>query len=386
MYAVQDRLAIQLLFESKEFPFNRMNALGYLHIAASAKLSVPMLDMQVMDTIGWISKNSVLFDGARIEIVLSSKGGVGRTYSFRLNSFREDRAGDTTTYHIDGYLDAPRYWSGSQRDSVTGTPSEVLRRIASECGLKEDIDGTTNSQTWYARNQKYHEWAREIGDSGYASDQSCMILALDLDGTLRYKNVGISASTNKVISLIQQVREAIHAPVFLPRVTSGVANMVSGYQSNLVQQNPLSSQLYRVHQRVEFQNDEQGSLMVNGNVSSSVNRGRVMFAPINPGNVGEEYERGRYQNNRVGFLYSVGLDVLTPDVTDLPLLSVVDVTSPVDERTKVYAGRYRVVTRTLFVKGADYYEKLELSRKTLNTNVDTAIVANEGSLYEDFEG
>lgn len=386
MYAVQDRLAIQILFEGKEFPFNRMNSLGYLHIAASAKLSVPMLDMQVMDTIGWVSKNNVLFDGAKIEVVISSKGSPGYTYSFRLNSFKEDRAGDTTTYHIDGYLDAAKYWSGSQRDSITGTPSEVLRTIASACGLKQDIDGTTNSQTWFSRNQKYHEWAREVGDSGYASDQSCMVLALDLDGTLRYKNVGSTSTANKIVSLVQPVRNTIHAPVFMPRVTSGVANMVSGYRSNLVQQNPLSEQLYRIHQRVEFQNDEQGSLMVNGNVSSAVERGLVMFAPINPGNVGEEFERGRYQNKRVGFLYSVGLDVLTPDVTELPLLATVDVTSPVDERTKMYAGRYRVVTRTLFVKGADYYEKLELSRKTLNAAVDTAVVENEGSLYEDFEG
>lgn len=386
MLTIQDRLSIQVMLNGKEFPFRRVNSLDYLHMVASAKLAVPMVDLQLLDSVGWLTQNNVLFDGSLIEIVVSNKNGGSEAYAFRMNSYKEKRSGDLSTVRIDGYLNVPKYWGGSQLTPEIGTPSEALKTIAATCGMAADVDSTSNSQTWFARNQKYHTWAREIADAGYAGDQSCLMLAIDFNNSLRYKNIGSSEGTVKTLSLIQPVRDAIYVPIFTPRVAPGVSNNESGYQSYMVQQDPLNASLYRVHQRVEFQNDENGSLMVNGEIRSGIDRSKVAFAPISPGNVNETFERGRYQNRRVGFLFSVGLDVVTPDTTALPLLSAVNVVAPSDERTRYYSGKYRVVSRVIYVKGADYYEKLELSRKTLNAPPQSAVVTAEGSLYEDFEG
>lgn len=384
MLNIQDRLQLQLFFNDKEFPFHRVNVLDFLHISASSKIALPMIHLRVKDAIGWMAKNA-LFDGVKIRVVLSAKERASQQYTFRLNSFKETRQGDFLIYDVDGYLNFPLYWNGSHQGVIRGSSTAAIEEIAGLCGLKTDLDSTSNSQAWLPANRRYHDWLREIAATGFANDSSCMVAALDVDGTLRYKNINAAKPAQKTISLVVPVRGTLHGISHKPKAASGTANWASGYQSARVQQNPLNEIPFRAHNRVDVSNDEKGKLMLNGEVKSNVRHGKVKFGPINPGNVDESYERGGYQNIRLMRLFSTGMDVLFDTATGLQLLYPVDVVTPDHPNLKPYSGRHVVASRTIYVSGIDYYEKIELVRKTLNVNAVDQTTSDAGELYTDYE-
>lgn len=384
MFSVEGRLSIGIYFNGMEFPFSRANTLDFLHMVASSRIAVPMIHFRVHDVLGWVSRNSMLFDGAIITITLAPKNQEATSYTFRLNSYKESRAGETISYEIDGYLDVPRYWSGSQQETITATSSGALEEIAGSCGLIPEVSATSNSQQWLPRNRKYHEWAREIARAGYVSDTSCMILAVDFDRSLRYLNINSSRSIAGRFSLIDRIQGMYHVVAHKPKTFSGSSNHLGGYNSEHVQQRPAEDMRYRVHRRIDVRNDEKGNMMMSGEVKKVSSHTNVMFGPIDPGNVSETYERGFYQNKRMQSLYSVGLEILTQDLTNLGVLAAVELSTPGHESLRIYAGRYMIAARTIYVQGINFYEKLLLIRKTLNTQ-DTpgSVVESSGPLHED---
>lgn len=384
MLSIQDRLSIGILFNGQEFPFNRINSMDFLHMAASSKIAIPMIHLKLRDVLGWISRTNALFDGTIITVTIAPRNHEAIPYNFRLNSYKEQRVGDSVSYEIDGYLDIPRYWFGSQQEPINGTSSSALEEIARQCNLLPQVDNTSNEQQWLPRNRQYHQWAREIAASGYVSDSSCMILATDFDKSLRYLNINASRNVTAHLSLVNRIEGAIHVVSHKPVASSGTSNHVGGYNNEYVQQMPLEDNRYRVHRRIDVRNDEKGNMMMSGEIKNVSPHTNVQFGPIDPGNVGETYERGVYQNRRMQMLYSVGLEVLTPELTNLGVLAVVELSTPEHESVRMYSGRYVVAARTIYVQGIDYYEKLLLIRKTLNTEgTPGSVTGSEGPLHED---
>jgi len=386
MYEIAGRIGIGIKFDGDEFPLQYVNMLDFIHISCSTRIAIPMLHMRVVDTIDWFASRSSLADGALISITLS-KGEQDslETYLFRLNSFSSTKVSTGTSYEIDGYLDVPKYWHGSSSTAVTGTSSAVLKQIALDCDLLFEGDTTADPQTWYPRNRQNHAWCADIYERGYVDTSSCMQLGIDTSGIMVYRNISQMGAIKKNISLSEAKEGAVLATDFKPRMSSGATNHYSGYGEYRIQQTPLGTTKYTAHKQVEFNKDEEGDLTVNKQVKSVVDQSRVTFSYIDPGNNHEEYERAFYQNRRVANLFSSGLDVVIPEVTGLKLLDTVSViTDTARSFLRIYSGAYRIVTRTIYVVGANYYEKLELSRRTLNATLkDAQTTADSGELSQD---
>lgn len=386
MYEISGRIGIGIKFDGDEFPLTYVNSLNFIHISCSTRVAIPMLHLGVVDTVNWFASRSSLSDGALISVTVS-KGDQDllETYLFRLNSFSSTKVANGTSYEIDGYLDVPKYWHGSSVRSFTGVSSDALKEIAFNCDLKFEGDTTADPQTWYPRNRQNHTWAADIYEHGYVDSSSCMQLGVDISGTMVYRNISKMGAVKRNISLSEQKEGAILATDFKPRMNSGATNHYSGYGEYRISQTPLSTKKYIAHKQVEFNKNEEGDLTVNQQVKSVIDQSRVTFSYIDPGNNHEEYERAFYQNRRVANLFSSGLDLVLPEVTGLKLLDTVSVvTDTAKEFLRIYSGAYRVVTKTIYVVGANYYEKLELARRTLNASLkDAKTSADTGDLSQD---
>lgn len=386
MFEIKGRISLGVHINGIEFPTERVGVIDYLHMSCSTRIAIPMLDMKLVDTVEWIATKSPLSDGALIQISVSKDGSKRQVYRFRVNSYTPTRIGSGIEYRIDGYLDIPKYWNGSTYKGFNGTSSAALQDIASQCKMAYDGDNTSDSQFWFPSNGQYQKWVQEIAEHGYINSSSCMWRGVDLTNTLIYRDVSQMGGVTTKMSLAVPQQDHVTITDYAPIVDSGSNNHYSGYGDIRVEQTPYStSGKYRVHDKVTFNKNDEGDMMLNQSIKSTLDQNRVQFGFIDPGNNHADYQRAAYQNSRVTNLFTSGLSVITPESTNVRLLDTVAVS--VDQSRqylRVYAGTYRVASRLIYVVGANYYEKFELMRRTLNTKLpDTAPLAETGVLYKD---
>lgn len=368
MYRIKGRLELALLFNQKEFPFDRVNSLDFIHISSSSRLGVPMIHLKVCDAGQWLVKNQLLLDGVIINVLLKVRDKT-QSYAFRLNSYRENQSESGPTYDIDGYFDCPLYWLKAVSVAPTGTSNKVLTDLAESCKLKFEGVNTSDQQTWQTKNRKAWQFARDVAAHGYVDDGSCMQLALDLDGVLRYKNVSVHTKPVATFVSAEYKPETFLVSDFRPRNVSGVANAISGYADefrtamiNDIDGDPLSKVVAK---------KLSSKMMVNADLLKQVQRGRVTFGPIDCGNTHSSYSKAEYQNRRLAGVHSFAMDIVTPDFTEVPLLSFVqfNASEPSTKSAKAYSGMYLVISKCIYIAGINYYEKLELVRHGVNAQV-----------------
>ncbi len=366
---IQDRLSLTITINGKEMLFDRVNTLDFLQVSSSVLISIPMLHIRYIDTVDWLMKNKMLFDNAPITLSMTRPGSKLKTNSkFRINSFKETVAEGATIYDIDAYLDVPTYWNSSASEIFNGSASAALEEICTLCGIeKKTIEATTDSQLWVPRNMRYHQWARYISDRGFVSEQSCMKLGFDLLNGMVYKDVLKENPIKAEFGMATFQQNVILVTSYKPRTASGVNNNMLGYNTSMVEQLPLETTQNRTHEKVDVTVGSGKQLVMNNKVKTNAATGRVTHGYIDPGNSNENYERGMYQNKRGAALFSVGVDILTPIVTNVGLLDDVTFFIPKEQGyVKPYSSRYKVMSKAIVISGIDYYEKFQLCSTSIN--------------------
>lgn len=364
MLAITGRLSLQLFINEKEFPFDRVNALDFLHMSSSVRISLPMIHFKVLDAAKYLSKSQDLVDGATIVVALIHDNKK-QIYPFRLHTFRETLSSTGPAYEIDGYYDSAPYWLLSSSVHIQGTSNYALSRIATICQIKNYIGTTTaDNQLWISKNKQYREFARDIVDRGYVNDLSCMQLAFDLTGSLIYKN--LSEKRTKVAQFLTSKygKDSFIATDFSIHSQSGLMNSLTGYAEEVHAPSIGTSDVFDKVQASKLTS----KMMLNLDVKKAINRSRVSFCPINGGNTHTNYEKAYYQNLRLSNLFSFGLDIVTPDVTYVSLLDFVAYESRIanTNRVSAYSGEYYVTSKAIYIQGVNYFEKLELARQGIN--------------------
>lgn len=364
---IEGRISIKVFIASKEIPlgYGAGCALKRLHMSCSTRVGVPMLHMHIDDNVDFLQTSKLLYDNALITIVIGPPSGGATTYEFRLNSYKYNSSMVTSgrQLEIDGYINSTKYWQDSAYAGMKGTSSEVISSVASKCGLNYLGDSTSDNQFWYPRNIHYHEWVRRIVERGYKSPTSCMQSGLDLTKTLVYKDISAEDKAKA------QVKIAVRAEGFLTAVDvqqvsrPGSSNGLGGFSSSRIEQD-LMNPTFTARNKVSVKPDK-GSVSMNKEVKSSVTAGKVIFGPIDPGNVHEFYEAALYQNRRITNLYSNCMELLFAEPTGLKLLDVVNINMDNENRSvTAIQGNYRVSSRVVYFNGVDYMEKVEVAAKS----------------------
>jgi len=374
-YEIEGRLSVKILINGYEFPFSLRNTLNFLHITSCTHLGVPMIHFSVSDVVGFFNTVPALSDGASIAVTLGTPSPslgttVQRTYEFRLNSFKKSPSAGRDDYEVDGYLDCSTYWLSSTKNPIKATAAKAIALIADQCNLRFDGVSTADSQTWWPRNRTFHQWARDIACHAYRDPNSCLQFGLELDKTLILRDVNANDPVSKDISLATPKQGFLLAADFAPRTLSGSLNNLTGYALHKVRQDSSQSNPHEILTSINVtKRAQEGSLLVSKNLHQNTTQSAVVFSPISCGNIPASYEKGYYQNQRFSNLFSSSMEVLLAEVSDVRLLTVVNLhlDAPEGTRVELYAGLYRVVSRTIYIQGTTYYEKLGLVRRSLST-------------------
>ena len=322
-----------------------------------------MFHLGLKDNIGYFSNSDYLKDATKVTFVIQpNESETSDTYVFRINSYR-----GTSDVEMDGYLDTPQYWHGSQTEPLKGTSSSVISQIAAATGLNAKVTSTVDTQTWFPRNIYYFEWARQISERGYRSDYSCMQLALTENREIRYLDLQDTPVPAGTFSFPSPTSGQFLFTDFRPTAASGSMNHQTAYQESRVQQmviGPLKSSTLSTSNFKKI--DPQGNILVSSKVKSEVLQSRVKYSPISSGNVHPFYEQALYQNRRLSNLFLNKFEALTVERTGLTVLDYVQVNydDPLSTNSRSFKGTYWISAHAIYIHGNNYYEKFELVSNT----------------------
>src|SRR5580698_3197952 len=120
-YGVNGRLEISIFINGTEYPLDPgTNLLAFLHCGWTTKTFLPTFHFKLLDTMHSLDQIE-LQDGIPIRIVVKAGATSTRTYNFRKFHHTKQFNGTNFEYEVDGYLDAPRYWSGTALAGMRGT-------------------------------------------------------------------------------------------------------------------------------------------------------------------------------------------------------------------------------------------------------------------------
>lgn len=371
-YAVRDRLEVSIYINDVEFPLDpgSANVLNFLHMAASVKFRMPTCHFSITD-VSHVLDSVNLQDAIPIRFAVKGNTAKTQVYTFRKFNHSRDFNGTAMQYEIDGYLDSVKFWTGTSAVGISGTSDTALSQIAQTCGLKYDGTKTNDSMVWMPGNRKYHAFASEIEEAGYVDNASFMKWAIDLDGTLRYRNISALQDSGKVIVAHQQQPDMFMAIDYGATAQSGFNNASLGYLNSRYVQSAIDAGA--VLNQLQVTADSR-SPMYNKKAREQSGRGRVTFSPINFGSVHSQYEQAIYQNARFQALYGLELEVLMNSPSTINLLEQITFATELDNRRedKGYSGKYVVTGKVIYLKGLTYAEKLFLTRMGLNQDYISA--------------
>lgn len=385
-YAVSDRMALSVFIEGQELPFSEAFTFNYLHMSAGSRQALPYFTLSVTDNLKWLFMSSLLKDSHRVRIVAQSgtvESSQDYAFEFRLTFFKEKPLMAGSLFTLEGVLDVPKYLHNSSRNPITGTSSDVLRQVAQTAGLEFEGVGTNDSQVWLPMNRRLFQFARYVANAGFATENSAMLLAVDLTKKMVYRDVTAMDSPKHTLGLMNfDSGKVIPVTSVQPVASPGALNHIAGYTLSTVEQDLESETVHSRNKAVGTTINEPGDLLVNSDLRSDTREGRVAYAPVDAGNAHEHFVRAQHQNRRVLSLFSFGVYVVIPTLTDIQVLDTVSldasmVASEDAGSSSIYTGLYRVVHKVVYGKPGQLVEKLLLVRRTI-TN-PAAVTSQNGT-------
>jgi len=373
-FEIEDRLFIKLKFAGKEFPFLRVNSINFIHMSASSKTGIPMFHLSLNDPTGYFEKEKILGDGIPVEISVAPKpdSPIVHTHEFRINSVNKKHTAPNTVYDIDGYLNKPKYWHNTTNMWTEGLASDVLSDICDACDLEYDGVDTADFQVWWPGNRRYFNWAWHVARRAYMSEEACLQLGLDFDGKLKLKDVTKLDTVNYKMTFMEPRPGFILATDLHPVTSSGSPNHLSGYQDARVYQLLMKNVAeFNVYDNAIKINPTKGerSFVRNKVLQGETTFARTQFGPLDFGAVHPMYERAIYQNARLDSLFGLTVAAVTPEATTVELFDNIEVTinypeDPLQPRySRHLSGIYKVVSKTIYLNGVNYYERFTMSRR-----------------------
>lgn len=357
----------QLYIDKKEVPLDELTFSEVL-ISSHILYKLPIGHIRFTDAKGVMDKFP-LEDGTKINFKLGASTKRVFLYEYRVYNVTKEKVGKDQTAYTISFIDIVDVWRlQPSKTSLKGTSSQVLEKVAKYCGLTYEGVTTTDTQVWLPMAETFCDFAHRIRKSGYVDGSSCMLMAVNMYGHLKYANLSaIPIDKAKVFRYGSDEYGAIPVMDIAFHQDSGSSNEDGGYKQTNHQFSAKKQQRQK-SSKVETRRLSE-STNVNKEVSGKVGDGRIKHLPVDAGNNHDNTLRARNQNNRVPMLLSSRVSILTildPELELLEpcILQVYDGNAKMKDKE---SGIYLVAGKTI-VMNADmrYMERYELIRDGSN--------------------
>ncbi len=381
MLKVTERLSIGITIDHLELDLTKFKVL-FLQLVASTNYHLPFGRLQLSDLYGYFQKYP-LGDNQTIKIDILTENSTNKpvttSYSMRIFNAPHKSQGSAVVYDMILIYDAPRFTHESNSESFGNVSSRTaLSIVAENCGLDFYSNvATADNQVWRGHSDRYCAIVRTIASAGYVDNNSCMVPCVSLDGTLNYVDVSrldyAKPTTTFTNTQSGDLNSYTTVGKIVEHLKAGVSNTLNGYKLKTHAQIPLEAESSNFPSFSSvLSTTASSSINYNKNIGSAIASGRVVYAPINCGNVHPNYEKAIHQNQRLRALFGTGLDVCVAGPTQANLLSVAGLniySMQGSDRVlnSTLSGAYLILGKGVFVTASgNYYEKFLLVRQGKN--------------------
>lgn len=359
----QNGTYFQLYLDQKEVPLEDLTFTEVL-VSSHILYRLPIGHIKFTDAKG-VMDAFKLEDGTKINFKLGASKQRVFLYEYRVyNVLKERLANDHIAYTI-SFIDIVDIWRlQPSKTSLKGSSSQVLEKIAKYCGLTFEGTQTADEQVWLPMAESFCDYAHRIKNSGYVDDSSCMIMAVNMYGMLKYTNLNaVPIDKTKVFRYGSDEAGAIPVMDIAFHNDSGSSNTAGGYKQTNHQFSAIKEQRQKssgVQTRRLSENTN-----VNKEVAANIGDGNIKHLPVDAGNNHQNTLKARNQNDRIPLLLSTRVSLLTILDPDLELLEScnLQVYGKDAKLKKAESGLYIVAGKSI-IMNADfrYVERYELIR------------------------
>lgn len=380
----------EIKIDKQEVPFTE-NFLSYVNLIEGNGLPIPVMEMFFVDTNSVFVGSSALTDGNTFEISIGKDSKNPQyTRKYRMFSHNPDNRAGGPGIRVFGLLDSPKYTMKSNRQAYSGTSVDVLRQVATECGLdfKTNVLPNDTQDIWLNVCKTRASFVTDVTKHGYANEKSGMVSALDSHQTLRYINIDaalttpIDKITTRFLYNIDQsegtnykVRQSVD------QSSAGLSNTQYNYGTTRYEHS-LDGE-HKTHSNVTLSSAGR-YLPINQDVKNQLeNLARVDYALFDTGNTHPKYQQALYQNQRRLALLCERVSILVWDVTDVKLYDPVVYKQANADPSKVVqeSDVYIVIGKTCAIRNGSFYgERLELARYSVPLKGSAPITSTDTNM------
>lgn len=385
---VDKQVTITLSVNGTPIPVTGSSFLN-LSIIQSTTQKLPTYEFTFKDPDNSLHDLVQLVEGAKVSIVLHSANGRDKEgpyeTTFRCMGSRAQIQGNSLTFLSSGVYDSAKFLGGVVKKAESGTSSDVIGKLAKECGLKfKGLDGANDKMVWMPSRQTFCDFIHKIASNGYANEKSVTSLGVTDKGVLLYKDLTTLAKQGADVKVVtgdpsKASGNTIVAVGYEILDMSGMYNFLYNYGSKLVQEKmegtAESFEKYAATMFNNFLSIDKGMKEAVGNLV------RSEYLPPDYGNTHKKFHQAEFQNKKGRGLFSNRVEFTTTQATGLEIYDKFDFQPVLPTNNKIselWSGNYIVQSKTKFLgTGTQYYEKIRGVSQGYGSNFGGGLMAPE---------
>lgn len=320
---------LDVILNGKRLDLSNQESILSFSVIADEKSYLPCLELSIlssMDNIEFLESNGCSNDYASIQVSFGMNVDTATSIPFRLISWKKKEVESGVVLTIVGLYDnLPYITNRTPEIAIDANSSAFIKKICTKYGLstKNFSYITSDFGIWNTSGKTAAEAVSWATDISYLKDQSVMHSAVDLDGSLVYRDVlDNSFSFRKKFKTVIDNKDNNYFLVdTIEKSIASESTILNGYSSKLIYQD-ISKDSTKILERLPITLPSSYSINLNKSALSEINAAS-MDTVIDFGNGHTNYSKALYNNRRYNSLFSCLYRASTIGKIDINILDSV---------------------------------------------------------------
>jgi hypothetical protein len=343
-------------------------------VRSHIQYSVPVLELKLIDTSNFFADKSIV-DSSTIEVMLSNRAEDNSNWAkfkvFKVTPSPSMNNGGKN-YSISAYFGVTSDYLFEKTNEVfNGTSTAIMSKIAEKFSLTLEADIATDKDSWRCSNKTLAEFVKQsVLPAGNVSNSSGMVAGINpWNSKLYYKDIA-NLITKKPKYKLTNIPSEGYDFVFVEykySSSSGLLNKQAGGYGLETKFFDIESGVHTTFSGVDVKKVSKNININKDMIGTLTNK---VLPSLDIGNVSAKFQKSLGQNKRILGTFSVSLDILLRNFTDIGLFDILSIDIADTQGTKsiepTMSGSYIVIGKASVVVNGEYAEKICMTRNTSN--------------------